>query len=31
MPLQALGVAVVTRFGAVTRISGNPVFEPSSR
>ena len=31
MPTWALGVGVVTRFGAVTRIGGNPVSEASSR
>ena len=30
MPTRALGVGVVTRFGAVTRIGGNPISEASS-
>ena len=30
MPTRALEVGVVTRFGAVTRIGRNPVFEASS-
>ena len=31
MPTRALGVGVVTRFGAVTRIGGNPVSQASGR
>ena len=30
MPTGVLGVGVVTSFGAVTRIGGNPVSEASS-
>ena len=31
MPMRALGVGVATRFGAVTRIGGNPVAQDSGR
>ena len=31
MPMQAFGVGVATRFGAVTRVGGSPVSEASGR